>query len=65
MVGKELVLNVLVLRFANLAFVPLWNRDHVASVTITFKEDIGMFAYIDTYVEAEGGRQSFGMGKGI
>jgi len=50
--GKELVLNVLVLRFANLAFVPLWNRDHIANVTITFKEDImleGRAGYFDQF----------------
>ena len=39
--GKEMVQNLMVLRFANSFLEPLWNRHHVASVTITFKEDIG------------------------
>jgi len=33
--------NLLVLRFANSMFEPLWNRNYVDSVVITFKEDIG------------------------
>eukprot|EP00698_Gefionella_okellyi_P022357 TRINITY_DN739_c0_g1_i1.p1 TRINITY_DN739_c0_g1~~TRINITY_DN739_c0_g1_i1.p1 ORF type:complete len:417 (-),score=79.61 TRINITY_DN739_c0_g1_i1:94-1344(-) len=50
--GKELVLNLLVLRFANLVFVPLWNRDHISNVIITFKEDIlleGRAGYFDKF----------------
>ena len=39
--GKEMVKNLLVLRFSNVIFEPLWNRDHVSSVTISFKEDFG------------------------
>jgi len=39
--GKEVVLNLSTLRFANQVFEPTWNRDHVESVEITFKEDIG------------------------
>eukprot|EP01114_Cavostelium_apophysatum_P022206 TRINITY_DN7963_c0_g1_i1.p1 TRINITY_DN7963_c0_g1~~TRINITY_DN7963_c0_g1_i1.p1 ORF type:complete len:535 (-),score=136.76 TRINITY_DN7963_c0_g1_i1:182-1786(-) len=39
--GKEMVQNLLTLRFANMMFEPLWNRHHIASVQITFKEDIG------------------------
>jgi hypothetical protein len=38
-------MNVLVLRFANLAFMPIWNRDCIKTVTITFKEDIGALLY--------------------
>lgn len=33
--------NLVVLRFANAMFEPLWNRHYVESVVITFKEDIG------------------------
>lgn len=40
--GHEMVQNLLVMRFANAMFEPLWNRRHIASVTITFKEDIGV-----------------------
>eukprot|EP01116_Phalansterium_solitarium_P006270 TRINITY_DN1857_c0_g1_i2.p1 TRINITY_DN1857_c0_g1~~TRINITY_DN1857_c0_g1_i2.p1 ORF type:complete len:545 (+),score=193.01 TRINITY_DN1857_c0_g1_i2:44-1636(+) len=39
--GKEMVQNLLVVRFGNAVFEPLWNRQHVANVVITFKEDIG------------------------
>lgn len=39
--GKEMVQNLLALRFGNLIFGPTWNRDHIASVTITFKEPFG------------------------
>jgi len=39
--GKEMVQNLMTLRFANLVFDPLWNRNHISCVQITFKEDIG------------------------
>ena len=39
--GKEMVQNLLVLRFSNLAFQPLWSRQVINNVTITFKEDFG------------------------
>ncbi|TDH66907.1 hypothetical protein CCR75_008647 [Bremia lactucae] len=39
--GKEMVQNLLVLRFGNTIFEPIWNRNYISSVTITFKEDIG------------------------
>ena len=40
--GKETVQNILVLRFANGIFEPLWNRVHVHHVQITVAEDIGV-----------------------
>jgi glucose-6-phosphate 1-dehydrogenase len=40
--GKEAVQNILVLRFANGIFEPLWNRDHVDHVQITVAETIGV-----------------------
>lgn len=40
--GKETVQNILVLRFANGIFQPLWNRDHVDHVQITAAETIGI-----------------------
>lgn len=40
-IGKEAVQNILVMRFSNAIFEPLWNRQHIASVTISFKENFG------------------------
>uniref|UniRef100_A0A0K2SX09 Glucose-6-phosphate 1-dehydrogenase n=1 Tax=Lepeophtheirus salmonis TaxID=72036 RepID=A0A0K2SX09_LEPSM len=39
--GKEMVQNLITLRFANRIFSPTWNRDNIASVVITFKEPFG------------------------
>ena len=36
--GKETVQNILVLRFANGLFEPIWNRDHIDHVQITVAE---------------------------
>jgi len=40
--GKETVQNVLVFRWANGIFEPLWNRNHVDHVQITVGESIGI-----------------------
>jgi glucose-6-phosphate 1-dehydrogenase len=40
--GKETVQNLLVLRFANALFEPLWNRSYIDNVQITAAEDIGI-----------------------
>ncbi len=40
--GKETVQNLLVLRFGNTIFEPLWNRNHVSYVEITVAEHLGM-----------------------
>jgi len=41
-VGKELVQNLLVLRFANSIFEPIWNKKYIDHVQITVAEDIGV-----------------------
>jgi glucose-6-phosphate 1-dehydrogenase len=40
--GKETVQNILVFRFANGIFEPVWNRNYVDHVQITAAEDIGI-----------------------
>ncbi len=40
--GKETVQNLLVFRFANSLWEPLWNREHVDHVQITVAEEIGV-----------------------
>jgi glucose-6-phosphate 1-dehydrogenase len=40
--GKETVQNLLVFRFANSIFEPLWNRDYVDYVQITAAETVGV-----------------------
>lgn len=40
--GKETVQNILVFRFANGIFEPLWNRRYIESVQITVAESLGV-----------------------
>jgi glucose-6-phosphate 1-dehydrogenase len=40
--GKETVQNIMVLRFANGLFEPLWNRQHIDHVQITVAETVGV-----------------------
>ena len=40
--GKETVQNIMVLRFANGMFEPLWNRNHIDHVQITVAETVGV-----------------------
>ncbi|KAJ8605606.1 hypothetical protein CTAYLR_000061 [Chrysophaeum taylorii] len=50
--GKELVMNVLVLRFANVCFEAIWSRSHVARVEVCCLESIGTAGrggYFDSY----------------
>jgi len=50
--GKEVIQNLMVLRFANLVFEPIWNRDFIRCVKILWKEDLGLEGrggYFDQY----------------
>jgi glucose-6-phosphate 1-dehydrogenase len=40
--GKESVQNLLVFRFANAIFEPIWNRNYIDHVQITVAEDVGV-----------------------
>ena len=40
--GKETVQNMLVFRFANPSFEPIWNRNYIDNVQITVAEEIGI-----------------------
>jgi glucose-6-phosphate 1-dehydrogenase len=40
--GKETVQNILVMRFANGMFEPIWNRNHIDHVQITVDEKLGV-----------------------
>ena len=40
--GKETVQNILVLRFANGMFEPIWNRNHIDHIQITVDETLGV-----------------------
>jgi len=50
--GKETVQNLLVLRFGNGIFEPIWNRQYVDSVQITAAENIGVGTRGTYYEEA-------------
>jgi glucose-6-phosphate 1-dehydrogenase len=50
--GKETVQNILVFRFANGIFEPVWNRNHVAEVQMTVAETIGVEGRGSYYEEA-------------
>lgn len=50
--GKETVQNLLVLRFANSIFEPVWNRTHIQHVQITAAEQVGVGHRAGYYEEA-------------
>ncbi len=50
--GKEVIQNLMVLRFANLVFEPVWSRSFIDNVQISWKEDLdveGRGGYFDGY----------------
>lgn len=40
--GKEMVKNIMILRFGNVFFNAIWNRQYIASVQVVFKETLGV-----------------------
>ena len=50
--GKETVQNLLALRFANILFEPLWNRNFIDHVQITVAESVGVSGRWSYYDQA-------------
>ncbi|MCY0894467.1 MAG: glucose-6-phosphate dehydrogenase [Acidibacillus sp.] len=50
--GKEMVQNIEVLRFANSIFEPLWNNRYISNVQITSSELVGVEKRFDYYERA-------------
>jgi glucose-6-phosphate 1-dehydrogenase len=57
--GKETVQNMLVLRFANGIFEPIWNRQFIDHVEITVAESLGIEGRADYYEQAGAVRDIF------
>ena len=49
--SQELVMNLLVLRFANVCFQGIWNRQYIKNVQVIFKEDFGTQGRVGRFVE--------------
>ncbi len=52
--GKETAQNIMVLRFANAIFEPLWNNRHIDHVQITCAENLGMTGGRGGYYDKSG-----------
>ena len=37
--GKEAIMNLMIMRFANIIFEPVWNRNYIESITVAWEED--------------------------
>jgi glucose-6-phosphate 1-dehydrogenase len=57
--GKETVQNMLVLRFANGIFEPIWNRQFIDHIQITVAESLGLEGRADFYERAGAIRDIF------
>jgi len=57
--GKETVQNILMFRFANAIFEPLWNRNYIDHVQITIAESIGVEHRASYYDKAGALRDMF------
>jgi glucose-6-phosphate 1-dehydrogenase len=57
--GKDTVQNLLVMRFANSIFEPIWNRQYIDHVQITVAEEIGVDGRGQYYEEAGALRDMF------
>jgi len=57
--GKETVQNILMFRFANVIFEPLWNRNYIDHIQITIAESLGIEHRASYYDKAGALRDMF------
>lgn len=57
--GKETVQNIMMFRFANVIFEPIWNRDYIDHVQITIAESVGVEHRVGYYEKTGALRDMF------